>query len=217
MGRMDDLLRMLKTSGGSDLHLVACSEPRMRVKGALGPIEGEAPLDDAGVRALMREIVSPEQWSQFESAGDLDFAYGLAGVARFRGNFLMQENGAAAVFRIIPEDILTIEQLGVPPAIESLCELSKGLVLVTGPTGSGKSTTLAAMVDYASTKTAADHIITIEDPAGVRAPGSSSAGAQRSARSRIPRRKFRTRALRAAHSCRTPTSYWSARCATTRR
>jgi twitching motility protein PilT len=160
---MDDMLRMLKERGGSDLHLVACGEPRMRIKGALVPIENEASLDDAGVRALMGEIVSPAQWAEFEAGGDLDFAYGLAGVARFRGNYLMQENGAAAVFRVIPEEISTIEQLGVPPAIESLCEISKGLVLVTGPTGSGKSTTLAAMVDRINS-THSRHIVTIEDP-----------------------------------------------------
>jgi len=120
-------------------------------------------LDDATLRALLREIVSADQWADYESSGDLDFAYGLPGVARFRANYLVQQNGAGAVFRIIPEQILTVEQLALPPAITKLADLSKGLVLVTGPTGSGKSTTLAAIVDHIN-KSYSKHIVTIEDP-----------------------------------------------------
>ena len=163
MARVDALLTALKEQGGSDLHLSTGVEPRMRVKGELDPIEGQPAFDDSSLRELMREIASPEQWQEFEATSDLDFAYSLPGVARFRANYLRQEHGAAAVFRIIPEEIMTLEQLGLPPAIESLAHLQKGLALVTGPTGSGKSTTLAAIIDHINT-TYARHIVTIEDP-----------------------------------------------------
>ena len=112
---------------------------------------------------ILREIASEEDWTDYEGCGDLDFAYGFEGVARFRANFLRQENGAGAVFRIIPEDIVPLEKLNLPKAIESLAHLRQGLVLVTGPTGSGKSTTLAAIIDKIN-NTYAKHIVTIEDP-----------------------------------------------------
>jgi twitching motility protein PilT len=163
MAALDTLLAALKESKGSDLHLVAGCTPRMRVKGNLDPIEGRAALSDTEVRDLMRELVTPEQWAEYEAGGDLDFAYGLAGVARFRANYLLQENGAAAVFRIIPEEILTVEELGLPATVKKLANLQKGLVLVTGPTGSGKSTTLAAVIDHINTSFS-KHIVTIEDP-----------------------------------------------------
>jgi twitching motility protein PilT len=163
MPQVDAQLTALETEGGSDLHLAAGAPPLMRIKGELAPIDGAAALDDGALRALMREIVSPAQWEDFETCGDLDFAYGLEGVARFRANYLEQQHGAAAVFRIIPEEIQTIEQLSLPPAIESLCRLEKGLVLITGPTGSGKSTTLAAIVDHINAHSCL-HIVTIEDP-----------------------------------------------------
>ena len=163
MARVDEWLSALKERSGSDLHLAAGAAPRMRAKGELGDLEGEAPLMDAALRALMREIVSEEQWKAFEDEGDLDFAYGIPGVARFRGNYLEQEHGAAAVFRIVPEKILTVEDLGLCAAIASLADLQKGLVLVTGPTGSGKSTTLAAIIDSIN-RNHCRHIVTIEDP-----------------------------------------------------
>ncbi|HEX5066804.1 MAG TPA: PilT/PilU family type 4a pilus ATPase [Myxococcota bacterium] len=163
MARLDGWLRALKEQGGSDLHLAAGAVPRLRAKGALKQIDGEAALGDAELRDAMREIVSPEQWHEYESTGDLDFAYGLAGVARFRANFLVQENGASAILRMVPEEIKSVEQLGLPPAISSLADLNKGLVLVTGPTGSGKSTTLAAIID-AINANHVKHIVTIEDP-----------------------------------------------------
>jgi len=163
MARVDDWLRALKEESGSDLHLAAGAVPRMRRKGELGDLDGEPPLTDDGLRVLMREIVSEEQWSAYEAEGDLDFAYGIPGVARFRGNYLCQQHGAAAVFRIVPEQILSLEELGLSAAIASLAELQKGLVLVTGPTGSGKSTTLAAIID-AINRNQCRHIITIEDP-----------------------------------------------------
>lgn len=163
MARVDALLAALKERSGSDLHLAAGSPPRMRVRGAVAPVDGAAVQGDAELRDLMREVVSPQQWAEYEECGDLDFAYGLAGVARFRANFLVQENGAAAVFRIVPEDILDFDQLGLPAAIRSLADLRKGLVLVTGPTGSGKSTTLAAIIDRINSHYP-KHIVTIEDP-----------------------------------------------------
>ena len=163
MARVDALLDALKERSGSDLHLAAGQAPRMRVKGEVAEVEGQGVLDDAALRGLMREVVSPEQWAEYEACGDLDFAYGIHGVARFRVNYLVQENGAAAVFRIIPEDILDFDQLGLPPAIRSLADLRKGLVLVTGPTGSGKSTTLAAIIDHINASYP-KHIVTIEDP-----------------------------------------------------
>jgi len=163
MGRMAEMLVSLREKGGSDLHLAANQPPRMRRKGSLDAIEGEALLDDAGVRALLREIASPDQWQAFEQQCDLDFAYGIPGVARFRANYFVQENGAGAVFRIIPEEILTLEQLELPKAIHQFAHLDRGLVLVTGPTGSGKSTTLAAIINEIN-ESYAKHVLTIEDP-----------------------------------------------------
>jgi len=163
MAALDTLLVALKENRGSDLHLAAGSPPRMRVKGNLDPIEGQGALTDAALRDLLGGLVTPEQWAEYEAGGDLDFAYGLPGVARFRANYLVQENGAAAVFRIIPEEIQSAEQLGLPEPITRLADLQKGLVLVTGPTGSGKSTTLAAIIHRINT-THSKHIVTIEDP-----------------------------------------------------
>jgi twitching motility protein PilT len=163
MGRMEDMLVSLREKGGSDLHLAAGQLPRMRRKGSLDAIEGEAPLDDAGLRALLQEIATPEQWQAYERQCDLDFAYGIPGVARFRANYFAQQNGAGAVFRIIPEEILTLEQLELPKAIHQFAHLDRGLVLVTGPTGSGKSTSLAAIINEIN-EAYAKHVLTIEDP-----------------------------------------------------
>jgi twitching motility protein PilT len=163
MPRIDELLTLLKTEKGSDLHLASGLEPRMRVKGELATIPGWEVLDDAGLRELLRPIASEAHWQDYERENDLDFAYAIPGVARFRANFFVQENGAGAVFRIIPEEILTVEDLGLPDAIRSLADARSGLVLVTGPTGSGKSTTLAAVIDSINKKKAR-HIVTIEDP-----------------------------------------------------
>ena len=109
------------------------------------------------------EIAAEQQWKEFEETLDLDFAYGLEGVGRFRANYFVQDRGAGAVFRIIPEEIVGIEKLKLPDAIGSLADLESGLVLVTGPTGSGKSTTLAAIIDKVN-KTHNKHVVTIEDP-----------------------------------------------------
>jgi len=163
MAQLDKLLSDLKNQGGSDLHLVAGLEPRMRSHGAIAPMQGQPVLTDAALRSMMSELPTPQVWEQYETTNDADFAYGLEGVARFRANYFVQENGAGAVFRIIPEEIVPLEKLNVPKAIERLAKLDQGLVLLTGPTGSGKSTTLAAVVDRIN-RTQAKHIVTIEDP-----------------------------------------------------
>ncbi|MEA2564297.1 MAG: twitching motility protein PilT [Acidobacteriota bacterium] len=161
--RLHELFQYLKDNKGSDLHLAAGLEPRTRVHGALEPVAGWPVLSHDDLCGLLREITTEEQWTDYDGCGDLDFAYGFEGVARFRANFLRQENGAGAVFRIIPEEIVPLEQLNLPKAIEGLAHSQQGLVLVTGPTGSGKSTTLAAIIDKINT-TYAKHIVTIEDP-----------------------------------------------------
>ena len=163
MARLDELLRNLKEKGGSDLHMVAGLEPRIRVHGDLKPVEGWSVLEHDDLMAMLQELASPRHWDEYSRTDDVDFAYGLEGVARFRANYFAQQNGAAAVFRIIPEKIVPIEDLNLPPSIESLAELRSGLVVVTGPTGSGKSTTLAAIIDRIN-RDHARHIVTIEDP-----------------------------------------------------
>jgi twitching motility protein PilT len=163
MARIDSLLKHLRKSNGSDLHLAAGIAPRMRGRGRLSTIQGTRDLDDADLRSMMREMVTAEQWHDYETKLELDFAYGLVGVGRFRGNFFYQENGAGAVFRLIPEEVKTLESLKMPAAVETFAHLRSGLVLVTGPTGSGKSTTLAAIIDKINA-TYDRHILTIEDP-----------------------------------------------------
>ncbi len=163
MARIDELFHYLRDHKGSDLHLAAGLEPRIRVHGSLEAVRGWSVLTHDALLSLLREIATDAQWEDYQGCGDLDFAYGLEGVARFRANFLRQENGCGAVFRIIPETIVPLEDLNLPRAIESLAHLKQGLVLVTGPTGSGKSTTLAAIIDRINT-TYQKHIVTIEDP-----------------------------------------------------
>jgi twitching motility protein PilT len=163
MARIDELFHYLQDHKGSDLHLAAGLEPRIRVHGSLEPVSGWSVLTHDALLAVLREIATDAQWEDYRESGDLDFAYGLEGVARFRANFFRQENGCGAVFRIIPETIVPLEELNLPKAIETLAHLQQGLVLVTGPTGSGKSTTLAAIIDRINT-TYHKHIVTIEDP-----------------------------------------------------
>ena len=162
MPKLDAYFRAMHQQGASDLHLVAGSLPVMRIHGELRKLKAE-PLTDEALRELLRELAPPEGWETYEESGDLDFAYELDGVARFRANYFCQKHGAAAVFRLIPSKLLSCADLGLPESVRKLAYLRKGLVLVTGPTGSGKSTTLAAIIDEAN-KHRKDNILTIEDP-----------------------------------------------------
>jgi twitching motility protein PilT len=163
LAAIDPLLVHLKENDGSDLHLVAGQPPRFRAKGSVQIIEGQPELSNDTLRGMMQEVASPRAWDEYEETGDLDFAFSLEGVARFRANYFVQQSGAACVFRIIPEEIISLEDLNLPQAICDLADLNEGLVLVTGPTGSGKSTTLAAIIDKIN-KTYSRHVVTIEDP-----------------------------------------------------
>lgn len=162
MAAIDSLLRELVTRKGSDLHLVAGRKPLVRLHGDLEEMRPTA-LEADELYRMFEEITTPEGAEIFRTEGDYDFAYAIAGVARFRCNLFKQEHGPAAVFRIIPETIKTLDELGAPTALSQLAELNQGLVLVTGPTGSGKSTTLAAIIN-AINENSVRHIITIEDP-----------------------------------------------------
>jgi len=163
MGGIEQLLEICHRRNGSDLHLASGLEPRIRRHGRLESVEGWSTLSPGQIADLLHEIVSEKQWRTFQETGDLDFAHSLADVARFRCNYMAQQGGPSAVFRVIPQEILSLEDLALPPAIAGLAELSRGLVLVTGPTGSGKSTTLASVV-HAINRTSARHIVTIEEP-----------------------------------------------------
>ena len=152
----------MNEQGASDLHLVAGSPPALRIRGEIERIKYKV-LDSDDLRGMLYEIAPEQKIKEFEEKGDIDFGYEIPGLARYRANFFMQKNGVGAVFREIPSTIMTAEQLGLPPVVSKLASLPRGLVLVTGPTGSGKSTTLAAIVDVAN-RTRKDHIITVEDP-----------------------------------------------------
>ncbi len=163
MAKIDDYFRMMADLGASDLHLVSGQQPVMRINGDLDRVASHGTLDHEGLKQLLYEITPAPKKDQFEETGDVDFGYEIPGLARFRANLFRQKYGCAAVFRKIPSQVLTAEQLGLPPILTKAAMLKKGLVLVTGPTGSGKSTTLAAMIDYAN-KNRKDHILTVEDP-----------------------------------------------------
>ncbi|HTB62630.1 MAG TPA: PilT/PilU family type 4a pilus ATPase [Opitutales bacterium] len=162
MAAIDALLRTLLEKGGSDLHLTVGLPPKARASGSLQPI-ADQPIDAATMEALLKELVPERRWQDYLERHDLDLAHEVPGLARFRGNYLYNHWGMAAVFRQIPAKILSFEDLKLPEALKKLCHLDQGLVVVTGPTGSGKSTTLAAMIDYINTNLS-KHIITIEDP-----------------------------------------------------
>ncbi len=162
--RMDDLFKLMSEAGASDLHMSVSMPPMIRKDGKIKKLEcRETTLTADSMRMLLTSIMPEKNQEEFSRRNDSDFAYEIPGLARFRANIFMDRKGIGGVFRIIPTKILTAEQLGLSPAIMNLCELSKGLVVVTGPTGSGKSTTLCAMVDSINKKRD-DHIITIEDP-----------------------------------------------------
>jgi twitching motility protein PilT len=163
MAKLDSYFSKMVEIQGSDLHLTTGLAPYFRLHGDMVAVTGVPPIDAEEMKRLLFEITPDTNREQFERDHDTDFAYDLPGKARFRANLFMDHRGPGAVFRQIPSDVLTCDQLGLPKAVRDLCFLSKGLVLVTGPTGSGKSTTLAAMVDLVN-KSRSDHIITIEDP-----------------------------------------------------
>ena len=160
--RLDPMLERMVAEGASDVHLSAGCQPRWRVDGEMRTIADTAVLGPNDVLELVLPVME-DRHKRAMADNDVDLAYAIPGVARFRVNVFRDNNGVSAVFRQIPSKILTFEQLQLPPVVRSFCELPKGLVLVTGPTGSGKSTTLAAMIDHIN-KTRAEHIITMEDP-----------------------------------------------------
>jgi twitching motility protein PilT len=156
------LFDRLLDKGGSDLHLTPGYPPMLRLRGQL-VADGTTPLTSADIEAMLMTLVTPHQREQFQTTGDLDFAHAHGTKSRFRANYLKKLTGVGAVFRAIPTTIKTMDELGVPAGIKRLVDLRSGLVLVTGPTGSGKSTTLAAMIDHIN-RTRSGHILTIEDP-----------------------------------------------------
>src|ERR671918_1420616 len=162
MAKLDAFFKLMFDTGASDLHIVSGQPPILRVHGELERVKYDL-LDDEHLRQMLYEIAPEQKIKQFEETGDVDFGYEIPGVARFRANYFMQKYGCGAVFRQIPTKVLTADELGLPPILKKTGMLHKGLVLATGPTGSGKSTTLAAIIDHAN-KHRKDHIITIEDP-----------------------------------------------------
>jgi twitching motility protein PilT len=160
---LNQMLVTLVESRGSDLHLTVGTPPMIRVNGSLRPLPGYGNLNSSDTAILAQAAVSPEQWQTFQSVQELDFAHSIVGVSRFRGNLYVQRNSCGAVFRAIPHEIKPLDELGLPDSVARFAHLPRGLVLVTGPTGSGKTTTLASILDLAN-RSRADHIITIEDP-----------------------------------------------------
>ncbi|HJU74228.1 MAG TPA: type IV pilus twitching motility protein PilT [Gemmatimonadaceae bacterium] len=160
---IDALLRAMLQRHASDLHLRTGVPPLMRIDGRLAAVDGETALGSDAVQGMLLATMSASAQQDFARTHDADFAYEIAGLARFRGNAFVDRHGPAAVFRAIPSKIITAEELGLSNEVQALCQLTKGLVLVTGPTGSGKSTTLCALIDLVN-RTRHDHIITIEDP-----------------------------------------------------
>ncbi|MBM3862805.1 MAG: type IV pilus twitching motility protein PilT [Verrucomicrobia bacterium] len=163
MARIDAFFRHLIAHKGSDLHLSEGQPPKIRVHGAVTAIPDEAVLEGESFRELLAEICDPRAFGRYLEGGDLDFAYEMDEDSRFRCNYLKQQNGLGAVFRLIPTEIAALESLGVPEVVKEFGHMRSGLVLVTGPTGSGKSTTLAALLDYINSNFNR-HIITIEEP-----------------------------------------------------
>lgn len=162
MAKIDAFFKLMNEQGASDLHLASGQPPALRIRGDIERIKYKV-LDNDDLRGMLYEIAPEQKIKLFEESGDVDFGYEIPGLARYRANFFMQKNGVGAVFREIPSTIMTAEQLGLPEVVSKLATLPRGLVLVTGPTGSGKSTTLAAVVDVAN-RARKDHIITVEDP-----------------------------------------------------
>ncbi len=163
LDRIETLLRILINRKASDLHLRADSPPMLRASGEISSIPNEPILTSDDIDAMLATVMLDHNREEFKELNDTDFAHEIAGVARFRGNALRDRKGTGAVFRAIPAAVVTVEQMGLSQEVQRLCHLTKGLVLVTGPTGSGKSTTLCALIDLIN-RTRTDHVITIEDP-----------------------------------------------------
>jgi twitching motility protein PilT len=162
MPLIDQLLAVIVSEGASDLHFAEGQPPKMRRHGDVMALRDE-PITRDEAAEMLSEMCGPPRWRDFEERGDLDFAYEMDEQSRFRCNFLKQANGYGAVFRLIPTKIASLDELGIPPVVKQFGRLRGGLVLVTGPTGSGKSTTLAALIDYIN-ENASRHIVTIEEP-----------------------------------------------------
>jgi twitching motility protein PilT len=162
MAKIDAFFKLMNDQGASDLHLVSGSQPILRVHGDMERVKYKI-MENEELKAILYEICPENKIKVFEETGDIDFGYEVPNLARYRCNFFQQKWGIGAVFREIPSEILTVEQLGLPPVLNKMSMLHKGLVLVTGPTGSGKSTTLAAMIDYVN-RNKKSHILTVEDP-----------------------------------------------------
>ncbi len=162
MARIDAFFKLMAEQKASDLHLSTSNPPMLRINGDLVRVDYPA-LQNDELKAMVYEIAPEGKIKIFEETLDVDFGYEVPGIARYRANFFQQKSGISAVFRLIPATVQTVDELGLPAVLKKFPMLKKGLVLVTGPTGSGKSTTLAAMVDYANLQRQ-DHIITVEDP-----------------------------------------------------
>jgi len=162
MAQIDQFFQHLVSTGGSDLHLSEGEPPKMRVHGGISNIREEI-LTHSEMETMLTEIATENAWKRYISSGDLDFAYEMDADSRFRCNYLKQSNGYGAVFRLIPTEIASLDQLGIPTVVKKFGHLRSGLVLVTGPTGSGKSTTLAALLDYINSNFSR-HIVTVEEP-----------------------------------------------------
>jgi len=162
MAQIDAFFKLMNEQGASDLHMVAGQQPLLRVRGDIERVKYNVLTNDL-LKSMCYEIIAEDKIKLFEETGDIDFGYEIPGLARYRGNLFQQKYGIGAVFREIPSTIMTCQDLNLPKVISKLSTLPKGMVLVTGPTGSGKSTTLAAIVDEAN-KLRKDHILTVEDP-----------------------------------------------------
>jgi twitching motility protein PilT len=162
VARIDAIFKLVNEQGASDLHLTVGSQPMLRIDGEIRPVEHDA-LSDELLNELLREMMRPKDWARYEEEGEADFGYEIPGILRVRCNVFQQRKGIAGAFRILPAKIFTADQLGLPEQVTDFANLMKGLVVVTGPPGSGKSTTQAALIDHIN-RTRRVHIITIEDP-----------------------------------------------------
>ncbi|MCK4536454.1 MAG: Flp pilus assembly complex ATPase component TadA, partial [Desulfuromonadales bacterium] len=160
---IQQLLKAMVESGASDLHITTGTPPQIRVNGKMTPMEKTRALLPADTKRICYSILTETQKRKFEEINELDFSFGVKGLARFRGNIFVQRGALGGVFRLIPYKFMSFDELGLPPVIREISRKSNGLVLVTGPTGSGKSTTLASIIDAINVERQ-EHIITIEDP-----------------------------------------------------